>query len=146
MSANMSLGINILIDLARRAVATLYPEFNIEIIEAHHNQKIDAPSGTALMIADQIREQLDGAATYTYDRSQVRRKRDPAEIGIHAIRGGTIVGQHTVLLAGPDETLSIQHTAESRAVFARGALAAARFLSTQKPGFYDMNDVIKASL
>ena len=141
-SANMSLGINLLIQLARQAARLLYPEFDIEIIETHHNQKVDAPSGTALMIADQLNDELDQSLTYVYDRSQVRQKRDTRELGIHAIRGGSIVGDHTVLFAGPEETLEIKHQAQSRAVFARGALAAARFLAGKPAGLYSMEDLI----
>ncbi|MDW7657874.1 MAG: 4-hydroxy-tetrahydrodipicolinate reductase [Bacillota bacterium] len=142
MSANMSLGINLLIGLARQAAALLYPEYNIEIIEAHHNQKVDAPSGTALMIAEQINDALSGQLNLVTDRSQTRNKRDPAELGIHAIRGGNIVGEHTVLFAGPEENITIHHSAQSRAVFARGALAAARFLTGKPAGFYSMTDLI----
>jgi 4-hydroxy-tetrahydrodipicolinate reductase len=142
VSANMSLGVNILISLAQKAASVLYPEFDIEIIEAHHRQKVDAPSGTALMIADAINETLDHQLEYTYDRSQVRQKRGDREIGLHAVRGGTIVGEHTVLFAGGEETLSIHHSAQSRHVFARGALAAARYLLDKKPGRYSMKDLI----
>jgi len=123
----MSLGVNILISLAQKAAAILYPDFDIEIIEAHHRQKVDAPSGTALMIADAINETLANQLEYTYDRSQVRQKRGERELGLSSIRGGTIVGEHTVLFAGGEETISIHHSAQSRNVFARGALAAARF-------------------
>lgn len=144
MSANMSLGINLLISLARQAATLLYPEYNIEIIEAHHNQKIDAPSGTALLIADQINDALSGQLKIMTDRSQVRQKRDPAEIGIHAIRGGSIVGEHTVLLAGPEERITLSHSAQSRAVFARGAIAAALYLCEKPAGFYGMSDLIAA--
>jgi 4-hydroxy-tetrahydrodipicolinate reductase len=143
ISANMSLGINLLIQLARQAARLLYPDFDLELIEAHHNQKIDAPSGTALMIADQLNEELGHSLTYVYDRSQIRQKRDQHELGIHAIRGGSIVGDHTVLFAGPEETLEIKHQAQSRAVFARGAMAAARFLAGKPAGLYSMEDLIK---
>jgi len=142
VSANMSLGVNILISLAQKAAAILYPDFDIEIIEAHHRQKVDAPSGTALMIADAINETLDNQLEYTYDRSQVRQKRGDRELGLHAIRGGTIVGEHTVLFAGGEETISIHHSAQSRNVFARGALAAARFLAGKPAGRYEMKDLI----
>ena len=142
VSANMSLGVNILISLAQKAAAVLYPGFDIEIIEAHHRQKVDAPSGTALMIADAINETLDNQLEYTYDRSQVRQKRGDRELGLHAIRGGTIVGEHTVLFAGGEETISIHHSAQSRQVFARGALAAARFLHGKPAGRYNMKDLI----
>ncbi len=142
ISANMSLGINIMISLVRQAAKLLYPDFDLELIEAHHNQKLDAPSGTALMIADQINDALDHQLTYVYDRSQVRQKRDSHELGLHAIRGGSIVGDHTVLFAGPEETLEIKHQAQSRAVFARGALAAARFLADKPAGLYNMQDLL----
>lgn len=142
VSANMSLGVNILITLAQKAAAVLYPEFDIEIIEAHHRQKLDAPSGTALMIADAINDTLDHQLEYTYDRSGVRRKRSDRELGLHAVRGGTIVGEHTVLFAGGEETLSIHHSAQSRHVFARGALAAARYLAGKPAGLYSMKDLI----
>lgn len=142
VSANMSLGVNILISLAQKAAAVLYPEFDIEIIEAHHKLKVDAPSGTALMIADAINETLDHQLNYVYDRSQVRQKRDGHEMGLHAIRGGTIVGEHTVLFAGGEETISIHHSAQSRFVFARGAVAAARFVFNKPAGRYNMQDLI----
>ncbi|MGI6546009.1 MAG: 4-hydroxy-tetrahydrodipicolinate reductase [Fastidiosipilaceae bacterium] len=146
-SANMSLGINILIKLARDAAKTLYPDFNIEIIEAHHNQKVDAPSGTALMIADEIKDALDDEAVfYRYERQSFREKRVANEIGISAIRGGTIVGEHDVMFAGSQEVLTIKHSAQSREVFGEGAIAAALFLHGKKPGHYDMNDLISASI
>ncbi|HAL73842.1 MAG TPA: 4-hydroxy-tetrahydrodipicolinate reductase [Clostridiales bacterium] len=141
-SANMSLGINLMISLARQAARLLYPEFDIEIIEAHHNQKIDAPSGTALMIANKINQELDHQLEFVYDRSQARQKRGKAELGIHAVRGGSIVGEHTVLFAGQDEVFSMHHSATSRNVFARGAIAAARFLAGKPAGLYDMSDLI----
>jgi 4-hydroxy-tetrahydrodipicolinate reductase len=141
-SANMSIGINLLIKLAGDAAAMLYPQFDIEIIEAHHNQKVDAPSGTALMLADGINERLDHALVYVNDRSTVRQKRSVNELGLHAIRGGTIVGEHTVLFAGSEETITLHHSAQSRAVFARGALAAARYMVGQPAGLYSMNDLI----
>lgn len=142
VSANMSLGVNILISLAQKAAAILYPEFDIEIIEAHHKLKVDAPSGTALMIADAINETLDHQLEYTYDRSAVRQKRDVKELGIHAVRGGTIVGEHTVLFAGGEETITLHHSAQSRFVFARGAVAAARFMAGKSAGTYNMQDLI----
>ena len=141
-SANMSLGINLMISLARQAARLLYPEFDIEIIEAHHNQKVDAPSGTALMIAGKINQELDQQLEYVYDRSQVRLKRGKNELGLHAIRGGSIVGEHTVLFAGQDEVFTMHHSATSRNVFARGAVAAARFLAGKPAGLYDMGDLI----
>lgn len=146
-SANMSLGINILIKLAQDAARTLYPNFNIEIIEAHHNQKVDAPSGTALMIADHIKDALtDKTVFYRYERESFRAKRETNEIGISAIRGGTIVGEHDVIFAGPQEVLTIKHSAQSREVFAEGAIAAAKFLHGKKPGHYHMDDLIQDSL
>lgn len=142
VSANMSLGINLLLDLAAKAAMVLYPEFDIELIEAHHNQKLDAPSGTALMIADRVNDALDHRLHYVYDRHAVRGKRDGGELGIHAIRGGSIVGEHTLLFAGPDEVIEIRHSAQSREVFAHGALKAARFLAGKTPGLYSMKDLI----
>lgn len=142
-SANMSLGINLMINLARQAARLLYPSFDIEIVEAHHNQKVDAPSGTALMIANEVNEELDNQMNLVYDRSAVRQKRDSREIGVHAIRGGSIVGEHTVIYAGQDEVFSMHHSATSRDVFARGAVAAARYLVGKPAGHYDMSDLIK---
>ena len=141
----MSLGISILARLARQAAAALYPDFNIEIIEAHHNKKIDAPSGTALLLADQINSQLDGQLRYVTDRSQTRQSRAGNELGIHAIRGGSIVGDHTILFAGPDENITLSHTAGSRAVFAHGAIAAAFFIKDQPAGLYNMDDLLESS-
>lgn len=146
VSANMSLGINVLIHLARQAASLLYPEFDLEIVEAHHKQKVDAPSGTALMIADELNEELDHVLEYIYDRSSKREKRGAKELGLHAIRGGTIVGEHTVIFAGGEETLSIHHSAQSRDVFARGALAAARFMPGKEPGIYSMKELINRSI
>lgn len=141
-SGNMSLGINLLISLAQKAAAILYPDFDIEIVEAHHRQKVDAPSGTALMIADAINQTLDGQLTYVHDRSQVRQKRAGNELGLHAIRGGTIVGEHSVIFAGAEEVITLHHSAQSRQVFARGALAAARFVAGQPAGRYAMRDIV----
>ena len=142
-SANMSLGVNLLIALAKRATEVLGDSgFDIEIIEKHHNQKIDAPSGTALAIADAINDTLDHTYTYRYDRSQVREKRPKKEIGIHAVRGGTIVGEHDILFAGNDEFITLSHQATSKEVFASGAIKAAKFISTIAPGLYDMNHLI----
>ncbi len=142
-SANMSLGINLMIELAKKAAKILSPTFDIEIVERHHNQKLDAPSGTALMLADAINEALDGADHYVYDRHSVRQKREKTEIGIHSIRGGTIVGEHEILFAGNNEMLSLTHTATSKAVFAEGAINAALFLTNCKPGMYNMKDMIE---
>lgn len=141
-SGNMSLGINVLICLAQKAASILYPEFDIEIVEAHHNQKLDAPSGTALMIADKVNQTLDNKLEYVYDRHDVRKKREKKEIGLHAIRGGNIVGEHSIMYIGPEEIITISHSAQTRNVFARGAVAAAKFLDKKKPGLYSMDDLV----
>lgn len=141
-SANMSLGVNLMADLAKKATTVLEDNFDIEIVEAHHNRKLDAPSGTALYIADSINSACKESKEYVYDRHSVRKKREKKEIGIHAIRGGTIVGEHTVIFAGNDEIIEIKHTALSRDVFAEGAIAAAKFMVGKKPAMYDMNDLI----
>lgn len=144
-SANMSLGVNLLIALAKRASEILSDSgFDIEIIEKHHNQKIDAPSGTALAIADAINETLDNSYAYRYDRSTVREKRPKKEIGIHAVRGGNIVGEHEILFAGNDEFITLSHQATSKEVFAVGALKAAAFLAHKAPGLYDMEHLLNA--
>lgn len=142
-SANMSLGINLLIRLAKQAAAILEPNFDIEIIEKHHNKKLDAPSGTALAIADGISESLKEAPEYVYDRHSVRKQRAKNEIGLHAIRGGTIVGEHDVLFAGPDEVITLSHSAGSRDVFAQGAVRAAKFMPGKPAGFYSMDDLFE---
>ena len=142
---NMSLGINLLVELAKRATAILGDQFDIEIVEKHHNQKIDAPSGTAIALADSINEALGGAYHYTYDRSDRREERDPKEIGISAVRGGNIVGEHEVIFAGTDEVIEFKHTAYSKAVFGKGAVQAAKFLAGKPAGRYDMHDVIEAN-
>ena len=141
-SRNMSLGINLLMALCRRAAATLGADFDVEIIEKHHNKKLDAPSGTALMIADALSE--DAEHPYVYDRHAVRKKRERGEIGLHAVRGGTIVGEHEVMFCGKDEIVTLSHSAASREVFATGALRAARFMQGKGAGFYNMNDVVGA--
>ena len=142
-SANMSLGVNLLLKLLKDATKVLAPAgFDIEIVEKHHNQKLDAPSGTAIALADSINEALDNEYSYNYDRSSVRKKRDQKEIGIVAVRGGNIVGEHEVLYAGEDEVIEFKHTAYSKAIFAKGAVAAAGFLAGKEPGLYDMSDVI----
>lgn len=142
-SANMSLGVNLIIDLVQRAASLLYSsDFDIEIIEKHHNQKIDSPSGTALAIADAMNDILDEKQAYVYDRHTKREKRTKQEIGIHAVRGGTIVGEHTVLFAGQDEIIEIKHTAMSKEIFAVGSIRAAEFLAHQPPGMYDMNSLL----
>ena len=143
-SANMSLGINLLIDLAKKATKLLEGSFDIEIEERHHNQKIDAPSGTALAIADAISDTLSMPAEYVYDRHSVRRKRRKTEIGMHAIRGGTIVGEHSVIFAGTDEVIELRHSAHSKEVFAVGAIKAAKFMADKPAGKYDMNDLIQS--
>jgi len=143
-SANMSLGINLLISLVAKATSILSPAgFDIEIIEKHHNQKVDAPSGTALYIADSINETLNNEYDYTYDRSTKRVKRPKKEIGIHAVRGGSIVGEHQVIFAGQDEILEINHMAHSKDVFAVGSINAALFLAGKPAGLYNMGDVIQ---
>ena len=142
-SANMSLGVNLLLKLLREAAATLVPAgYDAEIVEMHHNRKIDAPSGTAIALAESVKEGAGGDMHYTYDRSQRREKRDPKEIGISSVRGGTIVGVHDVLFAGQDEVIEFTHTAYSRAIFAKGAVAAAKFMAGRAPGYYSMADVI----
>lgn len=142
-SANMSLGINMLLKLLREAAGILAPAgFDMEIVEKHHNQKVDAPSGTALALADAINEQMDHAYEYVYDRSQIRAKRNDKEIGISAVRGGTIVGDHDVIFAGADEVVTFSHRAYSKAVFGKGAIQAAKFLKGRPAGMYDMADVI----
>lgn len=142
-SANMSLGINLLQTLLAEAAPKLAAAgFDIEIVEKHHNQKIDAPSGTAIALADSINDAMDGAYTYVYDRSTRREKRPVKEIGISALRGGTIVGDHDVVFAGEDEVITFSHRAYSRAVFGKGAVEAAKFLAGQPAGFYTMHDVL----
>lgn len=144
-SANMSLGINMLLKLLKDVTNILAPAgYDIEIVEKHHNQKVDAPSGTALALADSINEVLNNEYTYKYDRSQERKKREKKEIGLSAVRGGTIVGEHEVIFAGIDEVIEFKHTAYSKAVFAKGAVQAAKFLKGKEPGMYDMADVIEA--
>ena len=143
-SANMSLGINMLLKLLKEAAQILSPAgFDIEIVEKHHNQKLDAPSGTALALADSINEEMGNGFEYVYDRSQVRQKRNAKEIGISAVRGGTIVGDHDVIFAGVDEVVTFSHRAYSKAVFGKGAIQAAKFLAGKPAGLYDMADVIE---
>lgn len=142
-SANMSLGINMLLKILKDATAILAPAgFDIEIVEKHHNLKVDAPSGTAIALADSINAELDKSYKYVYDRSQVREKRSKQEIGISAVRGGTIVGDHDVIFAGADEVITFSHRAYSKAVFGKGAIQAAKFLAGKPAGMYDMSDVI----
>jgi len=144
VSHNMCLGVFLLMNLAKQAAKVLQ-NFDIEIVEKHHNQKIDAPSGTAIMIADSIKE-VRKDAYYTYCRADVRRKRDENEIGIHSIRGGNLIGEHTVLLMGEDETIEISHKISSRQVLAAGAINVIRFIVQQKPGYYTMKDLLNANL
>lgn len=142
-SANMSLGINTLLKIVKTATEVLAAaNFDIEIVEKHHNQKVDAPSGTALALADAINEALNNEYAYKYDRSQERMKRQKKEIGISAVRGGTIVGEHEVIFAGTDEVVEIKHTAYSKAIFAKGAIQAAKYLAGKEAGRYTMSDVI----
>lgn len=141
-SFNMSLGINLLVQLAKKAVSILGGQFDIEIVEKHHNQKIDAPSGTAIMLADAINDELDNQYHYVYDRHSKRQKREAKEIGMHAIRGGTIVGEHDIIFAGHDEVITLSHSAASKEVFAVGAVNAAVFLAKQDAGMYDMSQLM----
>ncbi|MCI5882787.1 MAG: 4-hydroxy-tetrahydrodipicolinate reductase [Clostridiales bacterium] len=142
-SANMSLGINTLMRLVQEAAKVLATEgFDVEIVEKHHNQKLDAPSGTALALADAVNEAMENQYEYIFDRSQRREKRDKKELGISAVRGGTIVGEHDVIFAGIDEVVTFSHTAYSKAVFGKGAVAAAKFLKGKEVGRYEMADVI----
>ena len=142
-SANMSVGINLLLKVMQEVSRTLADAgFDIEIVEKHHNQKVDAPSGTALALADAVNEALDKSYVYKYDRSQERRKRDKNEIGISAVRGGTIVGDHDVIFAGTDEVVTFSHRAYSKAVFGKGAVQATKFLAGKPAGHYQMSDVI----
>lgn len=145
-SANMSMGINLLLKLLKNAAAALAPAgFDVEILEKHHNLKLDAPSGTALALADSINEELGNEYSYVYDRSVRREKRPEKEIGISAVRGGTIVGDHDVIFAGADEVITFSHRAYSKAVFGKGAVQAAKFLAGKPAGMYGMGDVIEAS-
>ena len=142
-SANMSLGINTLMKILKVATEVLANRgYDIEIVEKHHNQKLDAPSGTALALADCINQVLNNEYDYTYDRSSRREKRPEKEIGISAVRGGTIVGEHEVIYAGIDEVIEIKHTAYSRAVFAKGAVDSAKYLASKETGMYNMADVL----
>lgn len=143
-SANMSLGINMLMELLQQAAQVLAPAgFDMEIVEKHHNKKLDAPSGTALALADSMNAALEEDYAYKYDRSQERRMREKYEIGIQAVRGGNIVGEHEVIFAGTDEVITFKHTAYSKAVFGKGAIEAAKYLAGKPAGYYGMQDVIK---
>ena len=141
-TANMSIGINLMRELAKKAVSVLGEQYDVEIIEKHHNQKIDAPSGTALMLAESINEASGYKYSYVYDRHSVRKKRDKAEIGIHSVRGGTIVGEHEIIFAGRDEVITLSHSAASKEVFAVGAVNAAVFVASTPAGLYSMADMI----
>lgn len=139
---NMSLGINLLVQLAKKAAEVLGDRFDIEIVEKHHNQKLDAPSGTAIMLANAINETMENSKHYVYDRHSRRQKREKSEIGMHAIRGGTIVGEHDVIFAGNDEVITLSHSAASKTVFAEGSVKAAIFLKDKPAGLYDMQMLI----
>lgn len=144
-SANMSMGVNTLMELLAQAVRVLAPAgYDMEIVEKHHNQKVDAPSGTALALADVMNEAMDHAYEYKYDRSKEQKKREKNEIGISAVRGGTIVGEHEIIFAGTDEVIEFKHTAYSKAIFGKGAVEAAKFLNGKPAGMYDMKDVIRS--
>lgn len=145
-SGNMSLGVNLLIELAKKATKVLGNDFDIEVVEKHHNLKVDAPSGTALMIADGISAELEREPQYVYDRHNYRKKRSDNEIGIHSIRGGTIVGEHDVIFAGHDEVLTISHQAQSKELFAIGSINAAVFLKDKDAGMYSMSDMLSEIL
>ncbi len=145
-SANMSLGIALISELAKKAAALLGDAYDIEIIEKHHNRKIDAPSGTAIALADAVREALPYTPEYVYERQSVRRPREKKEIGISSVRGGTIVGEHTVLFAGIDEVIELTHSAQSRAVFANGVVKAISFMADKQPGLYNMAQLVETML
>lgn len=146
-SGNMSLGINLLMELVKRAAAVLGNGYDVEIVEKHHHRKVDAPSGTALMLAEAAAEGLPYVPEYVYERQSVRKPREGKEIGISSVRGGTIVGDHEVIFAGRDEVIELKHSAQSREVFASGAVRAAKFLTEVKaPGLYSMSDLVKSIL
>lgn len=141
-SRNMSLGINLLIELSKKAMKVLGDSFDVEIVEMHHNQKIDAPSGTALMLADALNEDRDNTMKYVYDRHSQRKKREKSEIGIHSVRGGTIVGEHQVIFSGQHEVITLSHSAQSKELFASGAINAAVFMDCKDAGLYNMADLL----
>lgn len=141
-TANMSLGINLISELAKKAAAVLSPDFDIEIVEMHHNQKIDAPSGTALLLANEISSALPEEPVYEFDRHSKRMKRTKNEIGISSVRGGTIVGEHEIIFAGTDEVIKISHSAYSKKLFANGAINAAKYIVGAKSGMYSMKDIL----
>ena len=144
-SANLSFGIAVVKAMAAKIAPVLKDDFDVEIIEKHHNKKFDAPSGTALMLADSINEACGNEYEYVYERQSVRKPRDKKELGIHAVRGGTIVGEHEILFAGTDEVITINHSAASKTVFAKGAITAAKLIARQKAGKYDM-DLLASSI
>lgn len=144
-SSNTSLGVNVLLDLVKTATRLLNDNFDIEVIEKHHNKKVDAPSGTAFMIANSINEELNQAMDYNYGRQGNHMKRNEKEIGIHSVRGGTIPGEHTVIFAGPDEMIEIKHTALSKKIFAEQAIKAAEFITHKEAKLYNMNDMMHAN-
>lgn len=139
---NMSVGVNLICSLAKKAATILGDDFDVEIIEKHHNLKIDAPSGTAIMLANAVNQVFDDQKHYEYDRHSKRQKREKSEIGIHSVRGGTIVGEHDVIFAGHDEVITISHSAQSKEVFAAGAVKAAKFMYGKTAGLYDMNNIM----
>lgn len=139
---NMSVGVNLICSLAKKAATILGDDFDVEIIEKHHNLKIDAPSGTAIMLANAVNQVFEDKKHYEYDRHSKRQKREKSEIGIHSVRGGTIVGEHDVIFAGHDEVITISHSAQSKEVFAAGAVKAAKFMYDKKAGLYDMNNIM----
>ena len=141
-SANMSIGINLMLELVKNATRTLYPDYDIEILEAHHNRKLDAPSGTAMMLAAAVQQEAPDTLDYIYDRHQVSEARKKNQIGISSIRGGNIIGEHQVMFIGDEETLTISHSAKSRDVFAKGALKAAEFMNGKQSGYFTMSDCI----
>ncbi|MGN0620076.1 MAG: 4-hydroxy-tetrahydrodipicolinate reductase [Ruminiclostridium sp.] len=142
---NMSLGINLLVELGKQAARVLGGQFDVEIVEKHHNLKKDAPSGTAIMLAEAINKELGGKMNYVYDRHSVRKPREANEIGMHSIRGGTIVGEHDIIFAGHDEVITLSHSAGSKEVFAAGAVNAAVYLAGREKGLYDMSDLLADS-
>lgn len=142
---NMSLGINLLVELGKQAARVLGGQFDVEIVEKHHNLKKDAPSGTAIMLAEAINKELGGKMNYVYDRHSVRKPREANEIGMHSIRGGTIVGEHDIIFAGHDEVITLSHSAGSKEVFAAGAVNAAVYIAGREKGLYDMSDLLADS-
>jgi len=145
-SANMSVGINLMLELVKKCTKTLYPEYDIEIVEAHHNRKLDAPSGTAMMIANAISQEIPEEVDYVYDRQSRNEARKKTEIGISSIRGGNIVGDHSAMFINDEEIITVSHRAMTRDVFAKGALTAAGFMCGKKAGYYNMSDVIAEAI